>query len=224
MSFHDTADILDMILTEQPFIEAVQLQINYLDYDDPAVQSKACYDVAVKHGKKVIVMEPVKGGTLVNLPEKAAAVLDGLNSGSYASVALRYAASYPEVFMVLSGMGNMDMMRDNIASMKNFVPLDAAELRATDRVRELIREYKRIPCTGCDYCAGQCPKQIPISKIFAEYNKYLSANCSRESAKTALHGIIESAEECIGCGGCERICPQGIKIREQLKRISGDMK
>ena len=112
MSFHDTADVLDMILTEQPFIEAVQLQINYLDYDDPAVQSKACYDVAVKHGKKVIVMEPVKGGTLVNLPEKAAAVLDALNSGSYASVALRYAASYPEVFMVLSGMGNMKIFRD----------------------------------------------------------------------------------------------------------------
>ena len=224
MSFHDTADILDMILTEQPFIEAVQLQINYLDYDDPAVQSKACYDVAVKHGKKVIVMEPVKGGTLVNLPENAAAVLDGLEVGSHASVALRYAASYPEVFMVLSGMGNMDMMRDNIATMGNFVPLNDKELKATDRVREIIREYNRIPCTGCDYCAGQCPKKIPISKIFAEYNEYLTAKCDREAAKASLSGIIERADECVNCGGCEKICPQGIKVREQLKRISGDMK
>ncbi len=152
MSFHDTADILDMILTEQPFIEVVQLQINYLDYDDPSVQSKACYDVAVKHGKKVIVMEPVKGGALVNLPDKAAQVLDELKGGSYASYALRYAASYPNVFMVLSGMGSMDMMMDNLNTFDPFVSFTQREFEACDRVREIIRQVSQIPCTACAYC------------------------------------------------------------------------
>ena len=121
MSFHDTADILDMILSEQPCIEFVQLQFNYLDYDDPGAQSKKCYDVAVKHGKKVVVMEPVRGGSLANPPEQAARVFDELGKNvSYASYALRYAASFPKVFMVLSGMGNMDMMNDNIKTFKDF--------------------------------------------------------------------------------------------------------
>ncbi len=223
MSFHDTADILDMILTEQPSIEAVQLQINYLDYDDPNVQSKACYDVAVKHGKKVIVMEPVKGGTLVNLPDKAAAVLDGLGGGSYASYALRYAASYSEVFMVLSGMGNMDMMNDNIGSMSNFIPLNNTELEATDRVREIIREVRQIPCTKCNYCAEVCPKNIPISEIFSVYNGYLSAKLSRGEAKSKLPSGSK-ASDCIKCGKCENICPQVIKIRDYLEKVSKSLK
>ena len=136
MSFHDSAEVLDKILTEQPFMEAVQLQINYLDYDDPTIQSKKCYDVAVKHGKKVIVMEPVKGGALANLPKEAAEVFDEFEDASYASYAIRYAASYPEVFMVLSGMGDMDMMEDNIKTFKNFVPLNDKELEATDLARK----------------------------------------------------------------------------------------
>ena len=163
MSFHDTADVLDMILSEQPSIEAVQLQFNYLDFDDPAVQSKKCYDVAVKHGKKVIVMEPVKGGALVNLPEKAAKIFDDLNGGSYASYAIRYAASFPQVFMVLSGMGNMDMMNDNLSYMKNFKPLTAEEFAATDKAREIIREVRQIPCTKCNYCKTVLDKAIVIA-------------------------------------------------------------
>ena len=224
MSFHDTADVLDMILTEQPFVEAVQLQINYLDYDDPNIQSKACYDVAVKHGKKVIVMEPVKGGSLVNLPDEAAEVLNRLGGGSQASYALRYAASYPEVFMVLSGMGSMDMMNDNIASMSEFVPLTDSELKATDSVREIIRRVKQIPCTGCNYCAEPCPGKIPISQIFSVYNEYLSAKISRAQAASKLGERKNKISECIRCGSCERICPQGINIREQLSRIYDDMK
>ena len=216
MSFHDTADILDTILTEQPDIEAVQLQINYLDYDDPNVQSKACYDVAVKHGKKVIVMEPVKGGALVNLPDKAARVFAELSGASQASFALRYAASFSEVFMVLSGMGNMDMMRDNIGTMSDFVPLNNKELKACDSVREIIRELKRIPCTKCNYCADVCPKNIPISDIFAVYNQYLSAEISRDTAKDSLPDGVGAAD-CIKCGKCEGVCPQNIKIREQLE-------
>ncbi len=220
MSFHDTADVLDMILSEQPCIEAVQLQINYLDYDDPGVQSKACYDVAVKHGKKVIVMEPVKGGALVNLPQKAEQVLNELDGGSYASYALRYAASYPEVFMVLSGMGNMDMMQDNINTFADFVPLNEEELKATDRVREIIREVRQIPCTGCNYCAEVCRNSIPISELFAIRNKYLSAKITAGQAKEEFPKDKPFASACVKCGCCEAVCPQNIKIIEELEKIS----
>lgn len=224
MSFHDTADVLDMILTEQPSIEAVQLQINYLDYDDPAVQSKACYDVAVKHGKRVIVMEPVKGGALVNLPKEAAEIFDNIGAGSYASYALRYAASYENVFMVLSGMGNMDMINDNIKTMSNFVPLSNAEIAATDNARQIIRKVKQIPCTKCNYCADVCPKNIPISKIFAIYNEFLGANATRESARKDLSAVNITVSDCIKCGKCEKICPQNIQIREQLEKAYKDLK
>ena len=222
MSFHDTADILDMVLTEQPSIELVQLQINYLDYDDPGVQSKACYDVAVKHGKKVIVMEPVKGGSLVNLPKEAAAVLDGLGGGSYASYALRYAASFPEVIMVLSGMGNMAMVNDNIGSMGNFVPLSKEELTATDRVREIIRTVNQIQCTACEYCLASCPSSIKIPYVFTTYNDYTAAKVTYYTAKSNLPDGGK-AGDCIDCGACEDICPQNIKIRDHLKQIAQEL-
>lgn len=220
MSFHDTPDILDRILTEQPFIEAVQLQINYLDYDAPGVQSKACYDVAVKHGKKVIVMEPVKGGHLANLPEKAAQVFERFEGGSHASYALRFAASFPEVFMVLSGMGNMDMMQDNINTFTDFVPLSREEVKATDRAREIIREVRQIPCTRCSYCAEVCPKQIPIPELFSVYNRVLSAKITRGQAKASFPKEGGRAGDCIKCGMCETICPQSIQIREKLETLS----
>ena len=219
MSFHDTAEYLDMILTEQPYIETVQLQINYLDYDDPTVQSKACYDVAVKHGKKVIVMEPVKGGALANLPEEAAKVLEELGEGTQASHALRYAASYPEVFMVLSGMGNMEMMNDNIKTFKKFYPVQEKELRVYDKAREIIRKVKQIPCTKCNYCAEVCPSNIPISEIFSIYNDLIGAKLSREETREKLLSYIENISRCIKCGKCEKNCPQSIKIREELERI-----
>ncbi len=220
MSFHDTADILDMILTEQPCIEAVQLQLNYLDYDDPGVQSKACYDVAVKHGKKVIVMEPVKGGALVNLPEQATQVFDRLNGGSYASYALRYAASYPEVFMVLSGMGSMEMMEDNLNTFSPFVPLNEEELEATDQAREIIRKVRQIPCTGCSYCTEVCPQHIPIPDLFRVYNQYLAAKITRGEAKEAFPQGQALADDCLKCGKCEKVCPQSIAIKDYLEKIS----
>lgn len=220
MSFHDTADVLDMILTEQPFIEAVQLQFNYLDYDDPGVQSKACYDVAVKHGKKVIVMEPVKGGYLVNLPDKAATLFDRLNGGSYASYALRFAASFPEVFMVLSGMGDIAMMQDNIKTFSDLVPFEDKEFEATKQAREIIREVRQIPCTACNYCADVCVKNIPISQIFSVYNKFLSAKITSGEAKTSFSNDKPTASDCIKCGKCEKVCPQSIAIRQNLEDIS----
>ncbi len=219
MSFHDTAEFLDKILTEQPFMEFVQLQLNYLDYDDPTPQSKACYDVAVKHGKKVIVMEPVKGGILANLPDKAADELKVLGDGSQASYAIRYAASYPRVMMVLSGMGNMDMMQDNIRTMKNFVPYTNDEFKVFDKVREIIREVKQIPCTKCNYCAEVCPSEIPISTIFEIDNRFLGAKISRNQAKEELSAYAEKIGGCIKCGKCEGNCPQSIGIREKLENI-----
>ena len=223
MSFHDTAAVLDRILSEQPDIEAVQLQINYLDFDDPGIQSKACYDVAVKHGKKVIVMEPVKGGRLVNLPREAAEVLDALGGGSYASYAIRYAASYPEVFMVLSGMGNMDMLNDNVSTMGNFVPLSAKELEATDRCRAIIRKVNQIPCTSCN-CAEVCPQKLRVSEIFNAYNGFVAADITREEAKAKLPAEGGNAADCIGCGQCESVCPQSIEIRKHLAVIAKRLK
>lgn len=223
MSFHDTADILDIILSEQPSIEAVQLQFNYLDYDDPGVQSKACYDVAIKHGKKVIVMEPVKGGTLVKLPESAAAELDALGGGSYASYALRFAASFPEVFMVLSGMGSMEMTEDNIKTMRDFVPLSSREFEATDKVRNIIRQVRQIPCTGCRYCEETCPENIPVAATFAVYNEYLSAKADRSKTRERL-ASADGISRCVRCGKCEQRCPQNIEIRKQLQTVEDFMK
>ena len=217
ISFHDSADVLDTILSEHPEIEAVQLQINYLDYDDPGVQSKKCYDVAAKHGKKVIVMEPVKGGALVNLPAAAVEEFKKLGGASPVSYALRYAASYPEVFMVLSGMGNIDMIESNIATMHPFTPLNEAELKATDRARELIRECNQVPCTGCRYCAEVCPKNVPIAELFAAYNEYALAKVTKRQMYSPADSFEVKASDCIECGKCENICPQNINIRERLK-------
>ena len=220
MSFHDTADVLDMILTEQPQIEAVQLQINYLDYDDPGVQSKQCYDVAAKHGKKVIVMEPVKGGALVNLPAPAVAEFEKLGDAPPVSYALRYAASFPEVFMVLSGMGNMEMTESNIKTMSPFVPLNEREIEATDKARQIIRQYNQIPCTKCKYCAEVCPKNVPIADMFAVYNEYALARISEDDAASRVAKLEVKPTDCIECGRCEGICPQNIDIRARLKRIA----
>ena len=219
MSFHDTADFLDIVLEEQPYMEAVQLQINYLDYDDPTVQSKACYDVAVKHGKKVIVMEPVKGGALADIPKEASEVLETLGDKSQASYALRYAASYPEVFMVLSGMGNMEMMNDNINTFKEFVPVKDKEFKVFDKAREIIRRVKQIPCTKCNYCAEVCPAGIPVSELFSIYNAFMGAKISRSQAKDKLSGYRDKLSQCVKCGKCEKNCPQSIKIRDELEKI-----
>ncbi len=220
ISFHDTADYLDMVLTEQPYLEFVQLQINYLDYDDPTVQSQKCYDVAVKHGKKVVIMEPVKGGHLVNLPKEAAKLFDEHGKGSYASYALRFAASYPEVIMVLSGMGTVEMMEDNIKTFTNFVPFSEEEYKLTDKAREIIRQSRQIPCTKCNYCADVCKANIPISENFEVYNSYTGAKISKKEAKANLPTHSGAVTDCIKCGKCENVCPQHIAIREQLERIA----
>ena len=170
ISFHDRAEVLDQILTEYPQIEVVQIQFNYLDYDDIAVQSRKCYEVCRKHGKPVLVMEPVKGGSLVNLPEEAKKVLDDLHGGSPASYAIRFAAGFPGMMMVLSGMSNMEQMKDNLSYMRDFKPLNETELAAVNKVQEIFHKMNMIPCTACRYCVEGCPKQISIPDLFAIMN------------------------------------------------------
>ena len=160
MSFHDRPEVLDQILTEHPEIEVVQLQFNYVDYDAPDIQSYGCYQVCEKHQKPVIVMEPVKGGALIQLPEEAKKVLDDLKGGSYASYAIRYCASFPQIFMVLSGMSTIEQLEDNVSYMKEFVPFSDEEYQAIDQIRTIFKSMDAIACTACRYCTDGCPKRM----------------------------------------------------------------
>lgn len=221
MSFHDKAEVLDHILSEHPELEVVQLQFNYMDFDDAVIESHKCYQVCEKHGKPVIVMEPVKGGALVNLIPEAQQVLDELHGGSYASYAIRFCASFPQIFMVLSGMGNMDMMNDNISYMKEFVPFTEEEYTAVKKVRDILRSQDLIACTSCRYCTDGCPKHIAIPDLFKCYNskkQYKNWNSDRNyRIYTEKNG---KASDCIECGKCEKSCPQHLKIREYLKEVA----
>ncbi len=224
ISFHDTADVLEQILTEYPQIEVVQMQLNYADWEDPAVQSRKCYEVCEKYGKPVIVMEPVKGGNLAQLPDDARAVLDALHGGSPASYAIRFAASQPNVMMVLSGMGDMDMVRDNIATMKDFKPLDETELAAVMQVRDIFRSKHLIQCTACRYCTPGCPKHISIPDLFACLNaKRVFHNWNTDYYYNNVYTTANGkASECIKCGRCEKACPQHLPIRELLRDVAAE--
>ena len=224
ISFHDTADVLEQILTEYPQIEVVQLQFNYVDYDDPAVQSRKCYEVCVKHGKPVIVMEPVKGGNLANLPDDAKAVIDDLHGGSPATYALRFAAGFDNIMMVISGMSDMAQMKDNISAMKNFRPLSEKELAAIDRVKEIFASKNLISCTSCRYCIDGCPKNILIPDLFACLNaKKVFNNWNTDyyydNVYTTRNG---KASACIKCGKCEHACPQHLPIRALLQDVAAE--
>lgn len=225
ISFHDRAEVLEQILTEYPQVEVVQIQFNYVDYDDPAVQSRLCYEVCRKFGKPVIVMEPVKGGNLVNLPEDAKAVLEGLHGGSAASYALRFAAGFDGMMMVLSGMSDMAQMQDNISCMKEFQPLTEKETEAVNKVREIFRSMNLIPCTACRYCVAGCPKQIAIPDLFALMNAkkiYNDWNADFYYGTVHTGGGKGKASECIKCGKCEKACPQHLSIRELLTGVAGE--
>lgn len=224
LSFHDRAEVLDQILTEYPQIEVVQIQFNYLDYDDIAVQSRKCYEVCRKHGKPVLVMEPVKGGSLVNLPEEAKKVLDDLHGGSPASYAIRFAAGFPGMMMVLSGMSTMEQMQDNISFMRDFKPLDETERAAVEKVQEIFHSKDLIPCTACRYCTDGCPKHISIPDLFAIMNtKQIhhdwNADCYYEDVHTAPG---RKASDCLKCGKCEKVCPQHLPIRKLLEQVAAE--
>ena len=222
ISFHDSPEMLDRILSDYPEIEAVQIQFNYLDLDDPAIQSRAVYEMARKHGKPVIIMEPVKGGRLVNLPEEAEAVFSALGGGSPASYAIRFAAGFEGVMMVLSGMSDMAQMEDNSAYMADFKPLDERERSAVGEVQRIFKTKNFIPCTACRYCTPGCPMGIAIPEIFATVNAqklhqnwnskfYYSVVCDKAGSK---------ASDCVACGQCESVCPQHLEIRALLKEAA----
>lgn len=221
ISFHDKASVLEKILTEYPEVEVVQIQFNYFDYEDESVEGRKCYEVCRKFGKPVIVMEPVKGGTLVKLPDEAKAVLDSLKGGSPASYAIRFAASFEGIFMVLSGMGNMDMLTENVSFMKDFVPFSEEEFQTVRKVTEIIKAENLIPCTACRYCVDGCPKNIPIPELFACMNdKKRSKNWN---ASVYYHQYVKSggkASDCISCGKCVAACPQHLEIPKLLKDVA----
>lgn len=224
LSFHDKAVVLDQILTEYPQVEVVQIQLNYVDFEDPSVESRKCLEVCRAHGKPAIIMEPVKGGSLVNLPQEAQWVFDALKGGSYASYAIRFAASQEGVMMVLSGMGNMDMMRDNVSYMRDFKPLDVREREAVAEVCTIFCSQGLIPCTACRYCTERCPKGIDIPALFACMNRKKVFNNwnSVYYYQNVLTGNGTKASDCLKCGRCEEICPQHLKIRELLTEVAAE--
>lgn len=222
-SFHATPDILDQLLTDHPDAEFVQLQLNYADWENPDVTARENYEVARKHGKSIVVMEPVKGGALANPPTKVQEIFRQADlKASFASWAIRYAASLDGIITVLSGMSNLEQMEDNLSYMKDFRPLNAHEQQAIRKAQEAINGVKSIPCTGCHYCTGGCPKQIPIPEIFAVRNRQLVWGQLQEgqAAYDQLAAKGNVASDCIGCGQCERACPQQIKVIQRLKECA----
>ena len=221
ISFHDKASLLEQILAEHPEVEVVQIQFNYADYDDASVESRKCYEVCRKFGKPVIVMEPVKGGSLADLPPEAKEIFAALHGGSPASYAIRFAAGFEGIMAVLSGMGSMAMMQENVGFMKDFRPLDSAELAAVEKVRDIFRAQNRIPCTACRYCTEQCPKHIAIPDLFACLN---ARNTFRDRNAEYYYNIHTAgggkASDCIKCGRCEAICPQHLPIRSLLQDVA----
>lgn len=225
-SYHDNAALLDQILTEQPAIEFVQLQLNYLDWDSEGVQSRKCYEVCVKHGKPVVVMEPVRGGTLANVPERIDKLFKSYApEASAASWAIRFAASHDNVKIVLSGMSNLEQMQDNTSYMEAFQPLNAEETVLIKNAVAEINESVAIPCTGCAYCTEGCPMKIAIPQYFALYNADLiEKNAAGWRPQGAYYQRLTNefgkASACIGCGSCEGICPQHLPIIEHLKTVA----
>lgn len=219
-SYHDGPELLDDILTAHPDVAFVQLQINYADWENPSVQSRANYEVARRHGKPIVIMEPVKGGSLANPPKAVQEIFKKVNpQASFASWAIRFAASLEGVLAVLSGMSNMEQMEDNLSYMRSFQPLNEAEREAIRQAQAIMSDVKSIPCTACHYCTEGCPKGIAIPDVFAARNKQLIWGQLEEGARDYQKIAQENrgASECIGCGQCERVCPQQIKIISQLK-------
>lgn len=220
-SFHDSADVLERILNDHPDVDFVQLQINYLDWENEVIQSKLCWETAVKHGKQIVVMEPVKGGTLARLPKEAEDILKAYNpDASMASYALRFVASLDNVFMVLSGMNNIEQVIENTAIMSDLKPLNEEELKLLEKVVEIIRRSVEIPCTSCGYCMEVCPKNIAIPALFGLYNNYkINNNFSNMYHERIIYNRGKSSD-CLGCGRCVSNCPQHIDIPHNLKKIA----
>ncbi len=223
-SFHDTAEMLDELLTAHPEVEFVQLQINYADWESENVQSRKCYEVARKHGKPVIIMEPVKGGSLATMTPQVQEIFKKANpDASVASWAVRFAASHEGIITVLSGMSNMEQLNDNVSFMENFKPLDEAEQKVIDQVVEILNNTPTIPCTECRYCVDGCPMKINIPKIFRDCMNYVSVYGNEEQGRKRYEKHTQDggkASECLHCGNCEMHCPQHIEIMSMLEKAA----
>ena len=226
-SYHDNPELLDEILTKHPQMEFVQLQINYLDWESEWIQSRACYEVATKHGKPVIVMEPIKGGTLANVPAEAEELLKGMDpSLSVASWAIRFAASLPNVMCVLSGMSDLAQMENNLSYMEDFKPLSEDEKAACFEVANIINAQTSIACTACHYCTDGCPMHICIPEYFSLYNEDMRDDLEHKgwtinfTNYQTLGDEFGKASDCIECGQCEDMCPQHLQIIESLVKVA----
>ena len=226
-SFHDKPELLDKILTDHPEMEFVQLQINYLDWESEWIRSRENYEVAVKHGKPVIVMEPCKGGTLARIPEEALrAFKEAEPDMSAPSWAIRFVASLENVMVVLSGMSNLAQMEDNISYMKDFKPLSEEEKKLCFKAAELINAQVAVPCTACHYCTEGCPMLIAIPEYFSLYNEDMREDLKQKgwtinySNYDKLTEKFGKASDCIQCGQCEGVCPQHLTIINYLKDVA----
>lgn len=222
-SFHGTPALLDRLLTEHPDVDFVQLQINYADWDNPEVTSGANYEIARRHGKPVVIMEPVKGGALAAPPPQVRELFEAARPGaSCASWALRFAASLDGVLAVLSGMSDTAQMEDNLATFAHFAPMDQGDRAVIAQAQQILARSAAIPCTGCGYCVEGCPRQIFIPKVFAAANKQLAQD-DPAGAKEAYARAIDGrgrASDCIGCGQCEAACPQHLPVIEWLRKCA----
>ena len=223
-SFHDGPETLDRILTDHPEVDFVQLQINYADWENPDVQARANYEMARKHGKYVVVMEPCKGGLLANPPRTVKALFDAANPNtSYASWAIRFVASKEGILTVLSGMSTLEQMEDNLSYMRDFQPVTPEEEKVLAAAQEAISTGNSIACTGCRYCVEGCPQQIPIPRIFQVRNNQLLYELPKEKAKGEYKFTTNGkgkASDCVQCRQCEDACPQHLPITELLEQCA----
>lgn len=227
ISYHDTPEMLEDILNKYPEIEFVQLQLNYYDWEDDNVKARECYEIATKHEKQVIVMEPVKGGTLINLPTEADKMMKEYNpDASIASWAIRYAASPENVMIVLSGMSTLEQLEDNVSSMKNFKKINMDEQRIIEEVVDLLKKQITVDCTKCNYCISYCPKNIDIPRLFDLYNTEMYMKPEGFSAQGQYYRTyakkedVGIASECIECNNCINQCPQHLNIPKHLKEVA----
>ena len=225
-SFHDNAELLEKVLKAHPEVEFVQLQINYIDWDNESIQSRKCYELAQKYNLPVIVMEPVKGGSLAVVPENVEKIFkDAEPNMSVASWAIRYAASLEGVMTVLSGMTTMEQLDDNTGYMQNFKPLTDDEKKVIEQVIKTLHDSIAIPCTACRYCVEHCPMKINIPAIFALYNAEKIDNMDKpfRIQRVYYDNLVKSsgkASQCVHCRNCEKHCPQHIKISEWMNEIA----